>query len=667
MAETDYRIAVQLQKLFQMDETYSTPKLYTKDQELAAELQKQFEQEQHIEAPTNSLVYKTNKNKDSTKSLVDPSWELIDPTPNIHNLFIAFNQQFFWNKLLAVCVSWSKRMTTCAGICSYQGRGGLCSITLSEPLLKLRPRKDLVETLLHEMIHAFLFVTNNNKDRDGHGPEFHKHMYRINGDAGTNITVYHDFHDEVKLYKTHWWKCDGPCQHRKPFFGMVRRATNRAPNPRDFWWGEHSRTCGGTFIKVKEPEKTEKKKKTSEKENNKPKNAGDIRSYLPTVTKKPSTSTKPTADKILTPKNNTVLPKSNIHGFGGDSVRTGNNNGFNNNANIKNIHGFHDIDKLRKTAGGVSMNAGTIVINKKPSTSTQTDDKPVEKIIIPRFTGSGKALGSSTITSSETSTAISKYINNYGNQINSSLKVDDHYTSVRNHWANRFESQNSKKRLSDEHIQKTPKKPKIADIKTVPCPVCNKQIADSEINRHLDNCLNGTPDANCDQIIDISKDAPDLVECEICNDFMQSDELAKHKEHCMQNISMAFDTSMDYKECDICKSKVDSMIYDVHVASCLMKCYDEVEERYKPEKGDQVPCLVCKKLIAKEQLDKHLDDCMSNENVFESEKEANEFLNDNSLVDEYSNTFEIFDSDSEKDQFLNDTSLIDDYNNSNCN
>lgn len=33
----------------------------------------------------------------------------------------------------------------CAGVCSYEGRGGLCTIKLSEPLLKLRPRKDLVE------------------------------------------------------------------------------------------------------------------------------------------------------------------------------------------------------------------------------------------------------------------------------------------------------------------------------------------------------------------------------------------------------------------------------------------------------------------------------------------------------------------------------------------
>lgn len=47
----------------------------------------------------------------------------------------------------------------------------------------------LFQTLLHEMIHAYLFVTNNDKDREGHGPEFCKHMHRINRLTGANITV----------------------------------------------------------------------------------------------------------------------------------------------------------------------------------------------------------------------------------------------------------------------------------------------------------------------------------------------------------------------------------------------------------------------------------------------------------------------------------------------
>ncbi|XP_014391279.1 PREDICTED: sprT-like domain-containing protein Spartan isoform X1 [Myotis brandtii] len=145
----------------------------------------------------------------------------------------------------------------------------MCSIRLSEPLLKLRPRKDLVEclgvtgfqTLLHEMIHAYLFVTNNDKDREGHGPEFCKHMHRINRLTGANITIYHTFHDEVDEYRRHWWRCDGPCQFQKPYYGYVKRATNRAPSAHDYWWAEHQSTCGGTYIKIKEPENYSKKGK----------------------------------------------------------------------------------------------------------------------------------------------------------------------------------------------------------------------------------------------------------------------------------------------------------------------------------------------------------------------------------------------------------------------
>ncbi|CAG2185468.1 SPRTN [Mytilus edulis] len=122
-------------------------------------------------------------------SIVDESWETIDPNPDIRELFLQFNEEFFWGRLAGIEVKWSPRMTLCAGLCCYERRGGLCSVRLSSPLLKLRPRRDLVETLLHEMIHAYLFITDNNKDHDGHGPEFHKHMYRINDATGTKISV----------------------------------------------------------------------------------------------------------------------------------------------------------------------------------------------------------------------------------------------------------------------------------------------------------------------------------------------------------------------------------------------------------------------------------------------------------------------------------------------
>ncbi|CAI4222579.1 unnamed protein product [Auanema sp. JU1783] len=196
--------------------------------------------------------------------LVNPDYELLDPCPDIHALFLEYNQKFFQGKLLCCELKWSARMTTCAGVCSYEGRSGFCSIRLSKPLLTLRPRKDLVETLLHEMIHAFLFITANNRDRDGHGPEFQFHMHRINKLAGTNITIYHTFHAEVAVYKTHWWRCNGSCQHQKPFYGFVKRASNRAPGPNDRWWPAHKASCNGTFIKIKEPDDYGKKTKKDE-------------------------------------------------------------------------------------------------------------------------------------------------------------------------------------------------------------------------------------------------------------------------------------------------------------------------------------------------------------------------------------------------------------------
>lgn len=79
--------------------------------------------------------------------------------------------------------------------------------------------------------------------------------------------IYHSFHDEVDVYRQHWWRCDGPCQNRKPYFGYVKRAMNRAPSALDPWWEDHRRTCGGTYLKVKEPEGYGKKgKKDAKKE-----------------------------------------------------------------------------------------------------------------------------------------------------------------------------------------------------------------------------------------------------------------------------------------------------------------------------------------------------------------------------------------------------------------
>jgi hypothetical protein len=65
-------------------------------------------------------------------------------------------------------------------------------ITLSEPLLKYRTNNELKETLLHEMIHGYLFLTDPQSCKTeevlflffilfkGHGPSFLEIMHNIN-------------------------------------------------------------------------------------------------------------------------------------------------------------------------------------------------------------------------------------------------------------------------------------------------------------------------------------------------------------------------------------------------------------------------------------------------------------------------------------------------------
>uniref|UniRef100_A0A2K6VLF4 Protein with SprT-like domain at the N terminus n=1 Tax=Onchocerca volvulus TaxID=6282 RepID=A0A2K6VLF4_ONCVO len=214
--------------------------------------------------PSSSSINSCHPN-----SLVDPIWEVIDPTPNLHALFQQYDDTYFNGALAACEVKWSSRMTSCAGLCSFESKSKFCSIRLSKPLLQYRPRKDLVETLLHEMIHAALFLSDGMMDRDGHGPKFQYHMHRINMRAGTNITIYHNFHNEVRYHQKHWWRCTGPCRMRSPFYGWVKRSMNRPPSKNDFWWKEHQMTCGGNFIKIKEPEGYSTKKKMSQASNGK--------------------------------------------------------------------------------------------------------------------------------------------------------------------------------------------------------------------------------------------------------------------------------------------------------------------------------------------------------------------------------------------------------------
>jgi hypothetical protein len=189
-----------------------------------------------------------------------------NPFVDIHQLFSLYNTLYFRSLLLPrVEVSWSARLTLCAGICELvkddEGKYRRIRLKLSEPLLKYRPRSDTVNTLLHEAIHAYFFITTSwhhlrGDDGTGHGAGFLLLADAINNHGNYEITIYHTFHDEVDAYRKHVWKCDGPCQLQPPYFGLVKRSMNRPPSRNDSWWTKHEEECGGTYTKIMEPQLT---------------------------------------------------------------------------------------------------------------------------------------------------------------------------------------------------------------------------------------------------------------------------------------------------------------------------------------------------------------------------------------------------------------------------
>ena len=202
------------------------------------------------------------------KEKIDAVLKADDPFVDIYELFSLYNILYFCSLLLPrVEVSWSPRLTLCAGICELVrdpdngNKYTRIRLKLSEPLLKFRSRSDVVNTLLHEAIHAYFFITTSwrhsrGDDGTGHGAGFLLLADAINDHGGYEVSVFHTFHDEVDSYRTHIWQCNGPCRSQAPFFGLVKRSMNRAPGKSDSWWSKHQQECGGVFMKIAEPDLT---------------------------------------------------------------------------------------------------------------------------------------------------------------------------------------------------------------------------------------------------------------------------------------------------------------------------------------------------------------------------------------------------------------------------
>ena len=111
--ESDIELARRLQAQFDSEAEPPRDALYRSNSDeaasldLARRLQQEFESEAaNVEmAPFLPPEYRT-PSKGKPVSCVSEEWETIDPTPDLHALFLEFNQTFFWGKLLMCEVKW---------------------------------------------------------------------------------------------------------------------------------------------------------------------------------------------------------------------------------------------------------------------------------------------------------------------------------------------------------------------------------------------------------------------------------------------------------------------------------------------------------------------------------------------------------------------------------
>ena len=107
MVESDAQLARRLQEEENRAARNHAPSA-APDAQLAKRLQEEEDRAARKHAPALAALQKP-------LSPVDTQWETLDPNPDLHSLFVQFNQVYFWGKLVMCEVKWSPRMTTCAG------------------------------------------------------------------------------------------------------------------------------------------------------------------------------------------------------------------------------------------------------------------------------------------------------------------------------------------------------------------------------------------------------------------------------------------------------------------------------------------------------------------------------------------------------------------------
>ena len=391
---------------------------------------------------------------------------------------------------------------------------------------------------------------------------------------------------------------------------------NRAPGPNDNWWKDHQTTCGGTFIKIREPEKPQIKKGKKAKNDSK----------------------KPSMDKWL--------------------LVSSNNKPGSNTINSKNSGSSNNISKpggsSLKTKGGSS-----VITMKKWDTNFQNSEEPgIQKLgnstnNVHGFGTGGP--GSSNNKSPKSTTSSGKQFSFSGTLGGSSTGQ----SKLARIFSPKVKPQSESNNKTDQ----------VSLGPTVHCPICKNLILENKANEHIDECLiqkekeNKTPFVSStpritnerNKMIEFSN-RKNSVKCPVCDRLITTALIMDHIDKCLtlqdEARSSAVPEEFDSQSISV-KSPASSspsfiLIEGSPQNTILITDSDsETESPIRKRKSNSIVdfifkkpkiitnddkkanCPVCNKLIEIDDINRHLDnDCLTKVPFEQDKSEAGPSSND---------------------------------------
>jgi len=186
--------------------------------------------------------------------------------PDVSELFCHYNSLYFRDSLGSCAVSWAEDPLPDRDVstCDYYPGGGGCIILLSKSLSECHDESDLKNALLHEMIHAYICIRENNNDHSDHGAKFRKLMNTINLSSiadphrpvdGYSITLLHEIRKKYYHYK---------CQSCGDLIKSIklrvpsgdncieRKGVDDPCQNSKCHWHRHKQQCPGSYCRVQD-------------------------------------------------------------------------------------------------------------------------------------------------------------------------------------------------------------------------------------------------------------------------------------------------------------------------------------------------------------------------------------------------------------------------------